>query len=72
MSKEDSLFGLDTDPGREISRDTVAAVMVEALAQVRRACCLHNESLNGLNGLNAHDGCVRVAWVPACCRRWRR
>jgi len=28
---EDSLFGLDSDPGREISRDTVAAVTVEAL-----------------------------------------
>ena len=28
---EDTTFGLDTDPGREISRDTVAAVCVEAL-----------------------------------------
>ena len=30
---EDSLFGLDSDPGREISRDAVAAVMVAALSQ---------------------------------------
>ena len=28
---EDTTFGLPTDPGREISRDTVAAVCVEAL-----------------------------------------
>ncbi|CAG9466527.1 unnamed protein product [Pedinophyceae sp. YPF-701] len=28
---EDTLFGLEGDPGREISRDTVAAVCVEAL-----------------------------------------
>ena len=28
---EDTTFGLETDPGREISRDTVAAVCVEAL-----------------------------------------
>lgn len=28
---EDTTFGLSTDPGREISRDTVAAVCVEAL-----------------------------------------
>ena len=28
---EDTTFGLDTDPGREISRDTVAAVCVESL-----------------------------------------
>lgn len=33
FSKEDTLFGLDGDPGREISRDSVAAVMVEALQQ---------------------------------------
>ena len=30
---EDTTFGLETDPGREISRDTVAAVCVEALFQ---------------------------------------
>ncbi|KAL6751857.1 hypothetical protein V8C86DRAFT_2768786 [Haematococcus lacustris] len=30
---EDSLFGLETDPGRRISRDTVAAVAVAALTQ---------------------------------------
>lgn len=33
VSGEDTLFGLPTDPGREISRDTVAAVCVEALYQ---------------------------------------
>jgi hypothetical protein len=31
VRKEDTTFGLPTDPGREISRDTVAAVCVEAL-----------------------------------------
>eukprot|EP00199_Chlamydomonas_sp_CCMP681_P002550 CAMPEP_0119104740 /NCGR_PEP_ID=MMETSP1180-20130426/2876_1 /TAXON_ID=3052 ORGANISM="Chlamydomonas cf sp, Strain CCMP681" /NCGR_SAMPLE_ID=MMETSP1180 /ASSEMBLY_ACC=CAM_ASM_000741 /LENGTH=320 /DNA_ID=CAMNT_0007089573 /DNA_START=39 /DNA_END=1001 /DNA_ORIENTATION=- len=30
---EDTLFGLDTDPGRQVSRDTVAAVCVAALSQ---------------------------------------
>ena len=30
---EDTLFGLDDDPGRAISRDTVAEVCVEALIQ---------------------------------------
>ncbi|KAG2498723.1 hypothetical protein HYH03_003463 [Edaphochlamys debaryana] len=30
---EDSLFALDTDPGRRISRDTVAAVAVQAVLQ---------------------------------------
>jgi uncharacterized protein YbjT (DUF2867 family) len=33
VSKEDTLFGLDTESGREISRDTVAEVMVAALVQ---------------------------------------
>lgn len=33
VGKEDTLFGLDTDPGREISRDTVAEVLVAALQQ---------------------------------------
>jgi len=33
VSREDSLFGLDTDPGRAISRDTVAQVLVAALRQ---------------------------------------
>lgn len=33
VSKEDSLFGLDSDPGRAISRDTVAEVLVAALQQ---------------------------------------
>ena len=28
---EDTTFGLESDPGREISRDTVAAVCVQAL-----------------------------------------
>jgi len=28
---EDTTFGLETDPGREISRDAVAAVCVQAL-----------------------------------------
>eukprot|EP00227_Mantoniella_beaufortii_P003622 CAMPEP_0197613720 /NCGR_PEP_ID=MMETSP1326-20131121/59163_1 /TAXON_ID=1155430 /ORGANISM="Genus nov. species nov., Strain RCC2288" /LENGTH=269 /DNA_ID=CAMNT_0043182585 /DNA_START=304 /DNA_END=1113 /DNA_ORIENTATION=+ len=32
---EDTTFGLDTDPGREISRDDVAAVCVEALLDPR-------------------------------------
>ncbi|GBF98458.1 hypothetical protein Rsub_11103 [Raphidocelis subcapitata] len=31
VSGEDTLFGLDTDPGRQISRDTVAEVLVAAL-----------------------------------------
>jgi len=35
VGKEDTLFGLDTDPGRRISRDTVAAVCVAALVQPR-------------------------------------
>lgn len=30
---EDSLFGLAEDPGREISRDTVASVLIEAALQ---------------------------------------
>ncbi|PNW76633.1 hypothetical protein CHLRE_11g467755v5 [Chlamydomonas reinhardtii] len=33
LRREDSLFGLDSDPGRAISRDTVAAVAVQALLQ---------------------------------------
>ncbi|KAG2427562.1 hypothetical protein HXX76_012216 [Chlamydomonas incerta] len=33
LAREDSLFGLESDPGREISRDTVAAVAVQALLQ---------------------------------------
>ncbi|KAF6252548.1 pyridine nucleotide binding protein [Scenedesmus sp. NREL 46B-D3] len=33
VSREDSLFGLDSDPGRAISRDTVAEVLVAALQQ---------------------------------------
>lgn len=33
VSKEDTLFGRDEDPGRSISRDSVASVMVEALQQ---------------------------------------
>ena len=33
ISGEDTLFGLPEDPGREISRDTVAAVLVEAALQ---------------------------------------
>lgn len=33
VSKEDTLLGVDSDPGRSISRDLVAAVMVEALSQ---------------------------------------
>ncbi|CAK0784887.1 hypothetical protein CVIRNUC_008092 [Coccomyxa viridis] len=32
-SREDTLFGLPTQPGKDISRDTVAAVLVEALRQ---------------------------------------
>lgn len=28
---EDTTFGLETDPGREISRDDVAAVCIQAL-----------------------------------------
>lgn len=31
ISGEDTLFALETDPGRAISRDTVAAVVVAAL-----------------------------------------
>jgi hypothetical protein len=30
---EDTLFGLDSDPGRQVSRDDVAAVAVAALMQ---------------------------------------
>jgi len=33
VGKEDTLFGLPDDPGRAISRDTVAAVLVAALSQ---------------------------------------
>lgn len=33
MGAEDSLFGLPEDPGREISRDTVASVLIEAALQ---------------------------------------
>jgi uncharacterized protein YbjT (DUF2867 family) len=33
VSKEDTLLGVDSDPGRSISRDTVAEVIVEALSQ---------------------------------------
>lgn len=33
VGREDTLFGLDQDPGREISRDTVAQVLVESLLQ---------------------------------------
>eukprot|EP00775_Hariotina_reticulata_P003818 gene3818-4076_t len=33
VSAEDTLFGLDSDPGRAISRDTVAEVLVAALGQ---------------------------------------
>ncbi len=33
VSGEDTLFGLDSDPGRAISRDTVAAVCIAALRQ---------------------------------------
>ena len=28
VGKEDTFFGLDTDPGREISRDTVSGIKV--------------------------------------------
>jgi len=33
VGAEDTLFGLESDPGREISRDTVAQVLVAALQQ---------------------------------------
>jgi uncharacterized protein YbjT (DUF2867 family) len=33
VSAEDTLFGVDSDPGRSISRDKVAEVIVEALSQ---------------------------------------
>ena len=32
LQGEDTLFGLDDDPGREISRDTVAEVCAEAIS----------------------------------------
>ena len=35
LRREDSLFGLDSDPGRAISRDTVAAVAVQVGARLR-------------------------------------